>query len=258
MILDEILKKNRKRLAVEKQVKSIDVLEREARFQSAPRDFCSAFFYGRTNIIAEIKKASPSKGIIDKDVNPANKASLYEAGGASAISVLTERHFFKGSLCDLREVKKAVSIPVLRKDFIFDEYQIVEARAAGADSFLLIAAILKIGELKSLLQAGRYWGMEPLVEVHDRHDLESAISAGASIIGINNRDLRTFSVDLNVTFELIKYIPKDCIVISESGIRRYEDISMLSKAGVRGFLIGESLMRAADPVSKLREFIHDC
>jgi indole-3-glycerol phosphate synthase len=170
--------------------------------------------------------------------------------------VLTEEDHFQGSLSDLEEVREATHLPILRKDFIVDPYQVVEARAAGADSFLLIAAILNTRSLISLVQEGRTWGMEPLVEIHDWSDLDRALAAGAKVIGINNRDLRTFQVDLETSLRLMEDIPSGLVAISESGIRSREDILRLKQAGVRGFLIGETLVTSVNPEARIREMIN--
>ena len=173
------------------------------------------------------------------------------------MSVLTEQDHFFGSMEVLELVRNQVALPILRKDFITDPYQVVEARAAGADSFLLIAGLLDSVQLKSLIEVGRAWQMEPLVEVHDLPQLHTALDANARLIGINNRDLTTFHVNLDISLQLVKRVPQDRTVISESGIRSREDILRLSDAGIKGFLIGESLVTAADPAAKLRELIHD-
>lgn len=255
-ILDKITATRRERLSEEKRIRSLRSLEDQAIAQQPPLDFTAAFQGPGIHIIAEVKKASPSRGILKCDLDPSTLARSYENGGAAAISVLTEEDHFLGSLSVLSQVRIVSSKPVLRKDFILDAYQIVEARAAGADSFLLIVAILNAKLLESLISIGRHWNMEPLVEVHDALELEMAVSAGARVIGVNNRNLKTFLVDLNTTLDLVKRIPNDCICISESGIRTQDDILALADAGVKGFLIGESLVIAEDPAQKLREFIH--
>ncbi len=255
-ILEKITRVRLGRLAREKKAKSIDFLEHRALAGEPPLDFFAAFQGPGVHIIAEVKKASPSKGILNKDLDPAASARSYEEGGACAVSVITEEDHFLGSLAVLETVRGVVSKPVLRKDFILDPYQIVEARAAGADSYLLIAALLDVKNLESLIGVGRAWGMEPLVEVHNLPELESALSAGARVVGINNRNLKTFHVDLQVTLSLMKHVPGDAAVISESGIKTREDVLRLADAGARGFLIGESLVTAQDPAKKIREFIH--
>ncbi|HMK35517.1 MAG TPA: indole-3-glycerol phosphate synthase TrpC [Desulfomonilaceae bacterium] len=255
-ILEKIVYSKRNRVAHEKDIKSMETLEQEALARKEPLDFLAAFGGPGIHIIAEVKKASPSKGMLNESMNPAALVRLYQEGGACAVSVVTEEDFFCGSLSVLETVRAEVSLPVLRKDFIVDPYQIVEARASGADSFLLIAALLDATELEAFAATGRMWGMEPLVEVHNLSELEKALIAGARAIGINNRDLKTFQVDLQVTLDLMQQIPADRIVISESGIRNREDILLLADAGANGFLIGESLVTAEHAEKKLREFIH--
>lgn len=209
---------------------------------------------GKLNIIAEFKKASPSKGAINESVDAAFVARHYEAGGAAAISVLTEEDFFKGSLDDLRNVRSAVDLPILRKDFVFDSYQIYEAAAAGADAILLIAAMLDeetMSQLKSV--AEDELGLDALVEVHTRDELERVKKLGAKLIGVNNRDLKTFNVSLDVSREMILSKPDNAIMISESGLRSREDLIELRDLGYAGFLIGETLMRSGDPHLELKK-----
>jgi len=217
-----------------------------------PRDFASALTRNGINIIAELKKASPSKGLLREEYAPAVLASGLESAGAAALSVLTEEDFFHGSLGDLKEASRVTKVPILRKDFIIDPWQVWEARAAGADSFLLIAAILSDTILGELLALGRTLKMEPLAEVHEREELDRVISTGAKIIGVNNRDLRDFQVHIETSLSLIEMIPDDCIAVSESGLRTHEDIERLRRAGFDAFLIGEHLMKESDPGSALR------
>jgi len=233
------------RMAVEKKV-------------AAPRDFPSALTRPGVRIIAEMKKASPSCGVIRSDFAPALLAADLEKAGATALSVLTEEDFFSGSLADLKEASRVTSIPILRKDFILDPWQVWETRAAGADSFLLIAAVLDDETFRALLALGRSLNMEPLVEVHTREELERVLSAGAQIIGVNNRDLQDFSVHLKTSFELVQAIPQDCIAVSESGLRTREDLVRLSQAGFDAFLIGERLMQQDDPGHALRALLEPC
>jgi indole-3-glycerol phosphate synthase len=244
------------RLAAVKSAIGRKTLEKRAEQRPSPHDFRGAFRGSSIRIIAEVKRASPSRGTLKADLEPAALASSYEKGGAAAVSVLTEEDHFQGSLSDLEEVREATHLPILRKDFIVDPYQVVEARAAGADSFLLIAAILNTRSLISLVQEGRTWGMEPLVEIHDWSDLDRALAAGAKVIGINNRDLRTFQVDLETSLRLMEDIPSGLVAISESGIRSREDILRLKQAGVRGFLIGETLVTSVNPEARIREMIN--
>ena len=220
-----------------------------------PRDFAGALARDGFNVIAELKKASPSRGIIRAEYAPAALAAVLEQGGAAALSVLTEEDFFSGSLGDLKEASKATEIPILRKDFIVDPWQVWETRAAGADSFLLIAAILNDDALRELLELGRSLKMEPLVEVHTRAELDRVIAAGARIIGVNNRDLRTFGVRLETSLELVGAIPDDSIAVSESGLRTHDDLARLRAAGFDAFLIGEHLMKDADPSAPLRALL---
>ena len=221
----------------------------------APRDFAGALSRAGFNVIAELKKASPSRGVIREDYAPADLAPKLESAGAAALSVLTEEEFFSGSLADLKTARKAVQIPVLRKDFIVDPWQVWETRAAGADAFLLIAAILSDETLRELLELGRSLGMEPLVEVHTREEVARAIAAGARIIGVNNRDLRNFDVRVETSLELVEAIPEECIAVSESGLRTHDDLARLRGAGFDAFLIGEHLMKEPDPAVPLRALI---
>ncbi|MGB8523809.1 MAG: indole-3-glycerol phosphate synthase TrpC [Candidatus Acidiferrales bacterium] len=230
------------RMAVEKKV-------------APPRDFPSALTGPGVRIIAELKKASPSRGIIRSDFAPALLAADLERAGATALSVLTEEDFFSGSLGDLKEAGRVTKIPILRKDFILDPWQVWETRAAGADSFLLIAAVLDDETFRALLALGRSLEMEPLVEVHSRQELERVLSAGAKIIGVNNRDLQDFSVHLKTSIELVRDIPEDCIAVSESGLRTREDLVRLSEAGFDAFLIGERLMQQDHPGHALRALL---
>ncbi|WP_456434178.1 indole-3-glycerol phosphate synthase TrpC [Thermosulfuriphilus sp.] len=219
------------------------------------RPFKTALKAPGVAIIAELKKASPSKGLIAKDFEPRQFAQKYEAGGAAAISVLTDRRFFQGDISYLSEIKSAVSLPVLRKDFIVDRIQIEEARYMGADAILLIVAALTPENLSRLLSYSRSLGLEALVEVHNEEELEVALSVGAEIIGINNRNLSTFEVDIETTFRLRPLIPPGVVVVSESGLRGREDILRLEAAGVDAALIGESLMKQKDKEAKLKELL---
>ncbi|HEY6420453.1 MAG TPA: indole-3-glycerol phosphate synthase TrpC [Candidatus Binataceae bacterium] len=218
----------------------------------APRDFVAAIRARRPAIIAEIKRASPSKGDIMPGLDPAAVAREYADAGAAAISVLTDRHF-KGTLDDLRAVRGAVEIPILRKDFFFDPYQLYEARAAGADCILLIAAMLKEGQLRSLAALARELKMAALIEVHNPGELRVAESTGSPLIGINNRDLHTFVTDIAVSERILAGYRGDALIVAESGIDSPADIQRLDKAGARAFLIGESLLRGGAPRAKLAE-----
>jgi len=206
-------------------------------------------------VIAEIKRASPSLGPINEDVDIIQLAREYEKGGASAISVLTEANFFKGDLSYLRLIKEEITLPLLQKDFILDPFQIYEGRVSGADAILLIVALLDREELGEFVDLTQSLGMIPLVEIHNEDDLAKISFLNLPLIGINNRDLKTFEVDLKTTFRLRKEIPCDAKVVSESGIRSSEDVRLLKEAGVNGILVGETLMRSSDPASKIRELL---
>jgi indole-3-glycerol phosphate synthase len=249
-ILERIFTAKRAELEAERAATPLAEIREAARRAPAPRDFLAALSARRPAIIAEIKRASPSKGDILPGLDPAAVARDYATAGASAISVLTDRHF-KGSLEDLRTVRAAVDLPLLRKDFIFDPYQLHQARAAGADCILLIAAMLKEAELRALYAAARELGLQALVEVHNEDELRAAERAGAEIVGINNRDLHTFVTDIAVTERLLKGYRGAAVVVSESGIDTPEDIRRLDRVGARGFLIGESLLRGGHPRQKL-------
>ena len=216
-----------------------------------PRDFPGALTRPGLNVISELKKASPSLGVIRTDYSPAKLATGLEAAGAAALSVLTEEDFFSGTLGDLKAASQATRIPILRKDFIIDPWQVWETRAAGADSFLLIAAILDDETLRELLELGRELKMEALVEVHSGEELGRVLAAGARIIGVNNRDLRNFKVHLETSLELVESIPDDCIAVSESGLHAHDDLVRLRSAGFDAFLIGEHLMKRDDPGAAL-------
>jgi indole-3-glycerol phosphate synthase len=208
------------------------------------------------NVIAEFKKASPSKGVINDQLDPATVARLYESGGACAISVLTEEKYFQGSLQDLTSVRDAVSLPVLRKDFVVDEFQIYEAAGARADAVLLIVAALAMDDLKTFKRiAEDELGMDALIEVHTREEMEIANDIGAELIGVNNRDLKSFETSLDVSRELVNHAPSDAILISESGLRTHADLVGLSEIGYSGFLIGETLMRSDRPNLALQNLV---
>jgi indole-3-glycerol phosphate synthase len=246
-----------RRAAMEKRrrLHPLPVLRMAVKQVAPPRDFHAALRRPGLNVIAELKKASPSRGVLRSDFDAKTLGEGLAAAGAIALSVLTEEEFFQGSLAHLRATRAAVTVPVLRKDFVFDPWQVWEARSADADSFLLIAAILSDGQLAELLAAGRELGMEPLVEVHSREELRRVLRAGARIIGVNNRDLRTFDVRLETSFELIGEIPRECVAVSESGLRVASDLARLCDAGFSAFLVGESLMQAPDPAFALRALL---
>ena len=205
------------------------------------------------NLIAEVKKASQSKGVLREDFDPVKIAATYQGAGAAAVSVLTDERFFQGKLEYIRMVKEQISLPVLRKDFIIDEYQIYESVAAGADAILLIADLLSAAETASFHSLAVSLGLDVLVEVHNEEDLEKAIAAGAAIIGINNRDLHTFKIDLGVTQNLIRLVPPNKIRVSESGIRTYEDVMFLKSLGINAVLIGEAFMQSSDIAAAVRD-----
>ena len=258
MILEQIVANNRLELEARKRAVPLAELQRLALAQSPPLDLASALSGGSIQLIAEVKKASPSKGIIRPDFNPVEIARTYASNGASAISVLTEATHFQGSLSHLREIRDALGNkrpPLLRKDFLYDPYQIYESRAYGADSLLLIVAILTPGKLAGLSRLSHELGMGCLVEVHNEAELEIALGSRAGIIGINNRDLKTFAVDITITERLRCLIPSDRIVVSESGIKSRNDIEKLEKWGVDAVLIGEALMSAPDIGAKMKELL---
>lgn len=264
MILDKILAK--KLVEVESRKAAAPINELKSRVSDAPVPLGFTRRLVRSNsgipaVIAEVKKASPSKGLIRQDFDPESIAKAYEAAGAAAISVLTDEEFFQGSLKYLCLVKDTVSLPVIRKDFIIDEYQVIEARVAGADAILLIVAALKPTQLAELMNAATELGMDCLVEVHDEREMEVALEVGAPLIGINNRNLQTFEVSLDTTARLLPmtYVTRDAEVrpkvVSESGIFTRDDMVNLGRMGVDAVLIGEALMREKDIEAKLRELI---
>src|ERR1700685_3481376 len=258
-ILERIVEARRESVAHRKRVLPEAALRMAAEKKvAAPRDFPSALTSPGVRIIAEMKKASPSRGVIRSDFAPGLLAADFEQDGAAALSVLTEEDFFSGSLVDLKEASRATKIPILRKDFILDPWQVWETRASGADSFLLIAAVLDDETFRALLALGRSLKMEPLVEVHTHEELDRVLSAGAQIIGVNNRDLQDFSVHLKTSLELVQAIPQDCIAVSESGLRTREDLVRLSQAGFDAFLIGERLMQQDDPGQALHTLLQPC
>ena len=228
---------------------------REAKSRARPHAFRRALQGDGINVIAEFKRRSPSKGMIREGADPIEIARAYQAGGAVAMSVLTEEDYFAGSLEDLRQVKATVDLPVLRKDFIVDEYQVYESAAAGADAILLIVAALDDELLLRLRRlAEDELQMDALVEVHTSEEMRRAVACGAKLIGVNNRDLRTFEVSLETSLSLAREAPSDALLISESGLKTSDDLQRLHDAGYRGFLIGETLMRTDDPAAALRSF----
>ena len=260
-VLSEIVARKRERVAQAKQLVPLESLSREAlakRESAAPHALRRALQNDGINVIAEFKRRSPSKGVIRADVDVPTIVHSYNAGGAVAISVLTEADYFDGSLADLRAVKSSVHLPVLRKDFVFDSYQIFEAAAAGADALLLIVAALNDQQLGSLRRiAEDELGMDALVEVHNEEEMDRAARCGAKIIGVNNRDLRTFEVTLETSLRLAKLAPRETLLVSESGLSNAADLRRLREHGFNGFLIGEFLMRAQQPEALLRELRND-
>jgi indole-3-glycerol phosphate synthase len=255
MILDKIVETKRREVAARKAAISPTDLEKMIAGMPPPRDFAKAIGGGDCAIIAEVKRRSPSRGLLRVDFDRVRIAREYESHGAAAISVLTDATFFGGSDADLSAVKEAVTLPVLRKEFIIDPYQICEARAIGADAVLLIAAILGDHQLRAYRELAESLGMAALIEVHDREELAAALSCGALIIGINNRNLKTFVTDIGTSAELAPLIPQDRIVIAESGIRTRGEIETLLQAGIRAFLIGETLIAAPEIGPKLKELL---
>ena len=254
-ILDRILEARRAAVEHRRKVVPLPVLKLTVKRNEPPRDFAAALSRPSLNVIAELKKASPSRGVLREDFAVDSLASQLEQAGAAALSVLTEEQFFRGALANVTSARHKTALSVLRKDFIFDVWQVWEARAAEADSFLLIAAILDNALLRELLELGRTMKMEALVEVHSREELHRAVDAGARIIGVNNRDLRTFEVRMETSLELIEEIPDECIAVSESGLRTHADLQKLRVAGFDAFLIGERLMTAPEPGMALREIL---
>jgi len=253
--LDQIVSATRRRVAEAKRGADLRELERRAEFH-VPRGFRRALAAkSGAAVIAELKKASPSKGLIRAEFRPADLAQELEAAGAAALSVLTDEEFFQGSLGNLREASAAVSIPCLRKDFIVDEFQLVEARANCADAVLLIVAALSSAELVTLASAARARGLDVLCEVHDGEELQRALDAGCDLIGVNTRDLRTFKVDLETAFAMAQKFPAGVVRVAESGIHSASDLERLRAAGYDAFLVGEWLMRAESPGDALRELL---
>lgn len=262
-VLSAIIDKKRLRVATAKgsvSLEGVRLMAEQARHTAKSHALLNALKdEGRNNIIAEFKRRSPSKGEIRSSADPEGIAKAYELAGAAAVSVLTEEDYFDGSLDDLRAIRQAISLPVLRKDFILEEYQVYESAAAGADALLLIVAALDdetLGRLQRLTEDEL--GMDALVEVHTREEMDRAVASGARLVGVNNRDLGTFAVSLETSAELAPIAPASTVLISESGIESAEDIHRLRNLGYRGFLIGENLMRADDPGDALRKLTQKC
>ncbi|MGB2633098.1 MAG: indole-3-glycerol phosphate synthase TrpC [Candidatus Acidiferrum sp.] len=254
-VLDRILESRRAEVDHRKRVLPETALKYGVKAASPIRDFAAALSRDALNVIAELKPASPSRGVIRDPFDAPALGKSLESAGAAALSVLTEGEFFGGSLKNLRDARKEVALPVLRKDFIFDSWQVWETRANDADSFLLIVAALDDALLRDLIALGRELHMEPLVEVHATAELDRALAAGARIVGVNNRDLKSLSVRTETSFELIQQIPDHCLAVAESGLRTHADLIALCAAGFDAFLIGEHLMQAPDPASALTQLL---
>ena len=254
-ILNKIIATKHEEIAAALAVKPLAALETEAAAQSAPRDFLGAIRHklscGQPAIIAEIKKASPSKGVIRPDFHPAEIAQSYEKNGAACLSVLTDHEYFQGAPEYLQAARAACALPVLRKDFMVDPYQVTEARAMGADCILLIAAALSLPQMQALEAQAHHYGMAVLVEVHNGEELDVALQLKTPLLGINNRNLRTFDVTLDTTLGLLARIPADRIVVTESGIVTAEDVALMRRHQVNAFLVGEAFMRAPEPGEEL-------
>lgn len=260
-ILRKIIDRKWQEVAEGKQRGSLADLESRIREQSSPRGFNRAMLErvasGGAAVIAEAKRASPSKGLIRDNFDPASIARSYEAGGAACLSVLTDVDFFQGSDAYLEQARAACSLPVIRKDFIVDPWQLVEARAIGADCVLLIVAALEDEQMSDLNAAALDLGLDVLIEVHDRDELERSLELGNTLVGINNRDLHSFETSLATTWDLIPYIPTDRLVVTESGIHSREDVAAMRERNVHGFLVGEAFMRAEAPGQRLAEMFAD-
>jgi len=255
-ILERIMAVKRAEVAAAKKAMPPSAMEEQAQKQAPARDFVSALRKkidaGEAAVIAEIKRASPSRGVLRPDFDPAEIARSYQTGGAACLSVLTDREFFQGAPEHLTAARAACGLPVLRKDFIFDSYQVLEARALGADCVLLIAACLSAAEMQDLEAHAQALGLAVLVEVHDATELDGALQLRTPLIGINNRDLRTFDTRLETTLALLEFMPEDRIVVTESGIAAPQDVARMRSRGVNAFLVGEAFMRAPDPGRALR------
>ena len=256
MFLEKMAAIKRKEVDQRKASVSLEKMKEMVSGLPSPRNLLESILKnGPMALIAEIKQASPSAGLIREQADIRRIACAYQAAGACAVSVLTEAHFFRGELSHLRQVKDVVSVPLLQKDFIIDPFQIYEGRVTGADAVLLIAAMLAPDQLREFAELARRLGLVPLVEVHDEEDLKKISGLDLPLIGINNRNLKTLSVDLETTFRLFGRIRPGTVVISESGIKNREDVKRLQEAGVRGILVGEVLMRAPDPATKIHELL---
>ncbi|HEY93046.1 MAG TPA: indole-3-glycerol phosphate synthase TrpC [Dehalococcoidia bacterium] len=254
-MLNRIIAQKRKEVEQRKKSMPLSWLEERIAHRQAPLDFALALDGDYTRLIAEVKRSSPSRGVICPNFNPVELAKSYAQGGAAAISVLTEADYFEGSIDYLAAIREEVRLPLLRKDFIFDPYQVYESSAYGADALLLIVAILSQEQLEGLLSLSHSLGLRCLVEVHSEDEVERALLSQAKIIGINNRDLHTFTIDINTTYRLRPLIPQQRIVVSESGISSQGDVEKLRGWGVNAVLVGEALVTASDVQNKVRELI---
>lgn len=255
-ILDAIVAAKRREVAASRRRMPPEELEAQAAEAPPVRDFRAALAGpGPIRLIAEVKKASPSAGVLRPDFDPVAIARAYQAHGAHALSVLTDGPYFQGHLSDLARVRASVALPILRKDFLIDPYQVVEARMAGADAVLLIAEILDDAALRALLEHARRWGMAALIEFHDPANLPRVLASGAELVGVNNRDLHRFATDLETTLRLCDRVPADVVLVSESGIRDRRDVERLEAAGVHAMLVGETLMRAPDVGRAVEELL---
>jgi len=257
-MLDKIIAQKREEVEQRKKVATITYLQERIARQNPPLDLTTALKGDHIRLIAEVKQASPSRGMLSPNFNSIKLAQTYAEGGAAAISVLTEANYFMGSIEHLAAIKEVVGLPLLRKDFIFDPYQVYESRAYGADALLLIAATLSQEQLKELVSLSHSLGLRCLVEVHNEGEVERAVLSEAEIIGINNRDLNTFTVDITTTRSLRPLIPQERIVVSESGIKSKRAIEKLGKWGVNAVLVGEALVTAGDVMAKMKELIGEC
>lgn len=256
-VLDKIVLQKQEEIAAAKRRRPLEVLEREIDSAPAVRDFVAALRDANgMGLIAEVKKASPSAGVIREDFDAVAIAREYERHGANCLSVLTDEKFFQGHLDYLKAVRAAVHIPVLRKDFLLDRYQVVEARAAGADCILLIAECLERPQMADLNACALELGMSVLIEIYDPENLEPVLALKPALLGINNRNLRTFVTDLKHTLDFVDRVPPSTLLISESGISKRDDVTRLQSAGVGGILVGETLMRSADIGAKIRELLN--
>ena len=255
-VLDRILSHKAEELAHRRRKRPVSEVRAAAESAAPARGFAQAVERGKPAVIAEVKKASPSKGVIREDFDPAAIAQSYEAAGAACLSVLTDAAFFQGSDEHLAQAKAATRLPVLRKDFVIDEYQVFEARGLGADCILLIVAALDAERIASFNELAGQLDLDALVEVHNARELDAAVRAAPTLLGINNRDLRTFDTSLDTTLSLLADVPEGTTVVTESGIRTRDDVRRMRDAGVEAFLVGEAFMRASEPGDALRELFY--